>query len=346
MKSPTLQELPPPPNGKTGWPWTEAGPQPEMDMSAVDWPKITIVTPSYNQGQFLEETLRSVLLQGYPNLEYFVIDGGSTDESAAIIKKYALWIDYWVSEKDRGQTHAINKGYERATGDVINWLNSDDTYPPGSLLKVGQVFATHPNLAMCFGDSVAIDADSVYLRTKKMNKFRRESLLLQHQMSQPSVFLSMDVVRELGLLDESLHYVMDGAYFLRVWYSYSDERILYWPEAFSNTRIWEEAKTSSGVSKITSEWREMLDGFFATYGDAFADSEGMKRKAVASSYRRQAYLQVLAGQKWQAQMSAFRAAAVYPGLGARIRYFGRLSFAIWLGRSRMRRLSGILAGGG
>ena len=95
------------------------------------WPRISIVTPSFNQGQFIEETIRSILLQGYPNLEYIIIDGGSTDESVEIIKKYEPWLTYWVSEKDRGQAHAINKGLERCTGEILAYINSDDYYYPG-----------------------------------------------------------------------------------------------------------------------------------------------------------------------------------------------------------------------
>lgn len=123
-----LFDLPAPPPGRTGWPWTETAP-----ATRADWPRVTIVTPSYNQAEFLEETLRSVLLQGYPNLEYIVIDGGSTDGSRAILEKYSPWLDYWVSEPDRGQSDAINKGLARATGEWVNWLNSDDCLLPGAL---------------------------------------------------------------------------------------------------------------------------------------------------------------------------------------------------------------------
>jgi glycosyltransferase involved in cell wall biosynthesis len=103
-------------------------------------PKISIITPSYNQGHFIEETITSVLDQGYPNLEYIIMDGGSKDNTVEVIKKYEKHITYWVSERDKGQSDAINKGFARATGDVINWLNSDDYYAKGTLQKVGEVF--------------------------------------------------------------------------------------------------------------------------------------------------------------------------------------------------------------
>jgi glycosyltransferase involved in cell wall biosynthesis len=131
MRCPTLTELPPPPPGKTGWPWTEESPQlPDTMPDGRPWPRISIVTPSYNQGQFIEETIRSVLLQGYPNLEYIIIDGASSDDSREIIEKYASWIAFWTSEPDDGPSHAIAKGFSRATGGTFSWLNSDDVLLP------------------------------------------------------------------------------------------------------------------------------------------------------------------------------------------------------------------------
>ena len=116
MRCSTLAELPPPPPGKTGWPWTEESPRlADMMHDGQPWPRVSIVTPSYNQAEYIEETIRPVLLQGYPDLEYIVIDGGSTDGSVEIIRTYAPWLTYWVSEPDRGQTYAINKGWMRAT---------------------------------------------------------------------------------------------------------------------------------------------------------------------------------------------------------------------------------------
>lgn len=132
--------LPPAPAGRRGWPWTEASrPLSPTLPDGSPWPRMSIVTPSYNQGEYLEETIRSVLLQGYPALEYLIIDGGSTDGSREIIEKYSPWLTYWVSEPDRGQYHAINKGFARASGGIMAWLNSDDKYVANALGVVAEV---------------------------------------------------------------------------------------------------------------------------------------------------------------------------------------------------------------
>lgn len=137
------RELPPPPAGRSGWPWTDTR-APELPIPAERLPRITIVTPSYNQGRYLEETIRSVLAQGYPNLEYIVIDGDSEDDSREIIRRYEPWLAHWVSEPDDGQAAAINKGFARSTGEVHGYLNSDDVYRPGALIRVARGFRPEP----------------------------------------------------------------------------------------------------------------------------------------------------------------------------------------------------------
>lgn len=123
-----------------------------INLKAVSTiPRITIITPSYNQGAYIEDTILSVLNQDYPNLEYIIIDGGSNDQTIDIIKKYSDRISYWVSEKDRGQSHAINKGFERATGEIINWINSDDQLMPDTLHKLAAAFTADPELMMLHG---------------------------------------------------------------------------------------------------------------------------------------------------------------------------------------------------
>lgn len=127
MICPRLAELPSPPSGKTGWPWTEESHRMADNASeGQPWPRISVITPSFNQGEFIEETIRSILLQGYPELEYFILDGGSTDGSVEIIKKYSCWLSYWVSEPDDGQSDAINRGLRMGTGSFATWINSDD----------------------------------------------------------------------------------------------------------------------------------------------------------------------------------------------------------------------------
>lgn len=165
-----------------------------------NYPKITVITPSYNQGDYLERTIQSVINQGYPNLEYMVIDGGSTDNSVDIIKQYADQIDWWVSEKDEGQTHAINKGLQLATGDIIAYLNSDDTYIDQSLFCVAKHF-TQSNIKWLVGQCDQIDPDDNTigaLQHRMPENFasylRRDSGLIP----QPSSFWAKDTFKNLG----------------------------------------------------------------------------------------------------------------------------------------------------
>lgn len=144
MTAVSLTDLPPAPPGRSGWPWTEAGQVSTHPAGSRRWPRISIVTPSFNQGEFLEETIRSVLLQGYPNLEYVIIDGGSTDGSREIIENYAPWLSYWISEPDRGQYDGLNKGFARTSGEIMAWLNSDDKYAPNAFTAIGEIFSQLP----------------------------------------------------------------------------------------------------------------------------------------------------------------------------------------------------------
>jgi glycosyltransferase involved in cell wall biosynthesis len=168
---PNLQDLPPPPPDKQGWPWTVATvPLPLQQSNGTDWPRISIVTPSYNQGEFIEETIRSVLLQGYPNLEYIIIDGGSTDTTLAMIKKYQPYIAHWVSEPDRGQSHALNKGFQQATGDFVGWQNSDDFYAIDALATLAHTYQQDPDIDILYGSTKYVDRDSNFLNFYPVEK--------------------------------------------------------------------------------------------------------------------------------------------------------------------------------
>jgi len=240
-----LDQLPAPPQNKKGWPWTVESPlMPASIMqNGEPWPKISIVTPSFNQGQFIEETIRSVLLQNYPNLEYVIIDGGSTDNSVEIIKKYEPWLTYWVSEKDRGQSHAINKGFERCTGDIFNWLCSDDIFLQEALKQV----ATEIELAKpCWlagrgyfidekPNSVkkAIDKNEINLNTFLFWKTRH--------IPQPSIFWNSKLYNGSFKINEDLHYCMD----IDLWFNfYKKSTPIISDYFFSRLRHHSNAKTT------------------------------------------------------------------------------------------------------
>lgn len=248
MRCPTLNELPPPPPGRTGWPWTEESPQlPDTMPNGRPWPRVSIVTPSYNQAQFIEETIRSVLLQGYPDLEYIIIDGGSTDGSVEIIRKYAPWLAYWVSEPDRGQSHAINKGFAQATGEIVAWLNSDDVYRPAVLREVAIQFAIHTECGLIYADSCFIDENSQVTKSIETAQYDLESLVLSHvYLPQQSTFVRARVLTEVGLLDEDLHYAMDFDLWLRVITAYPYCRA---------SGVWSGYRLAAGTKTVAQSYR-------------------------------------------------------------------------------------------
>ena len=210
-----LNDLPPPPLGKTGWPWIEQSRAlPDVMPDGNPWPKISIVTPCYNHRNFLEETIRSVLLQGYPDLEYIIIDGGSTDGSVEIIKKYEPWLAYWVSEKDRGQAHAINKGFARASGEIIAWLNSDDMYVMDSLVKVADIF-TNEKHDFIYGRPLCLYPQGEY-QLGKLNMPDPKLNFLKCWIHQPSAFWKREVWEKAGPLDESFYICMDHDFWIKV----------------------------------------------------------------------------------------------------------------------------------
>jgi glycosyltransferase involved in cell wall biosynthesis len=178
--------------------------------------KISIITPSFNQAQFIEDTILSVLNQNYPNLEYIIIDGGSKDHSIDIIKKYEDKLHYWISEKDNGQADAVNKGLKIATGEIIGWLNSDDTYLPNALLKIAETFNKYPNYEVIFGNQVLTDPSGKYLRVKHELPYNFHRLIYHMFQSQPATFFKRNIIQKIGLLNTALFYTLDYEYFLRI----------------------------------------------------------------------------------------------------------------------------------
>jgi glycosyltransferase involved in cell wall biosynthesis len=222
----------------------------------MDAPPVTIVTPSYNQGRFFRATVESVLSQDYPNLEYLIMDGGSTDETPSIAAEYASRLTF-ISAPDRGQTHAINKGFRRARGTVLAWVNSDDILLPGAITKAVAGLQATPPAPAVYGEGYRIDQDDRRLgrfpHTEPFNLWKLVFVL--DYVLQQSVFLRRSAVEEIGYLDESLHYTMDWDLLIRLGKRWP---LHYIPEFLGAIREYPEAKSFAGGAQRVREIRDLL----------------------------------------------------------------------------------------
>jgi glycosyltransferase involved in cell wall biosynthesis len=243
---------------------------------------ITVVTPSYNQGKFIQRTLDSVLSQDYPILEYLVFDGGSSDETLDILKSYSDNVK-WISEKDRGQAHAINKGLEAAKGDVIGWLNSDDIYYPGAVKKVMAYFEENPAVDLVYGEANHIDEidgiiEKYYTEPWDLERFKDVCFI-----SQPAAFFRRRVVEKLGLLDVNLHFCLDYEYWLRI--ALSGGKINFLPDFLAGSRLYQTTKTLGQPVRFHQEINDMLykklgyvpEAWIFNYAHAVLDAAGVPR---------------------------------------------------------------------
>lgn len=258
-------------------------PLPPGIVGRTCWPKISIITPSYNQGRYLEETINSVLDQDYPNLEYLIFDGGSTDNSVDIIRKYESHVSYWESIPDKGQAHALNKGLRRVTGDIVGWLNSDDIYLPGALFTVATEFLSHDinflyGACLIFNESQS-NRDNVRFPQRRITDY----LPAFDYIDQPSSFWSRAIMDEIGLLDEDMHYAFDWDFFIRIYEKYS----LYCSDAvLSGYRIHATHKTGTGGQKRIKEILAIVDRYASPdWLDAYHDAMLLHDKCNATSKR-------------------------------------------------------------
>lgn len=246
---------------RQGWPCSECGPSAVRPPQAGLWPRISIVTPSFNQGDFIEETIRSVLLQGYPNLQYIVIDGGSTDQSVEVIKKYRDRLDYWASEQDRGQSHAINKGLARCTGEIFNWINSDDVLMPGALWAVARAWMDNPGHIIS-GSTEFFDENGTFkvmpARAQSLRHFVRFWEGGELGWAQQSTFLPLCALRDIGGVDESLKFCMD--YNMMVRLLREGTEVIYVDEVLARFRFHETSKTVGSTVDFRLERIPMLSG--------------------------------------------------------------------------------------
>lgn len=223
--------------------------------------KLSIITPSYQQGPFIERTIKSVLDQNYANLEYLIFDGGSRDETVSILKKYEKQLT-WVSEKDNGQAHAVNKGIIASTGDIIGWLNSDDIYYPTAFSKVMDCFEKNPNIDILYGNASHIGLDDIAFEEYPTEPWDYSRLIQTCFICQPSVFFRKRVFEKFGLLREDLNYCMDYEYWLRI--GRAGLIMHYLPEKLAGSRLYQDNKTLGARQKVHYEINDM---FYDAYGE-------------------------------------------------------------------------------
>jgi GT2 family glycosyltransferase len=271
-------------------------------------PLVSIVTPSYNQAAYLEQTITSVLEQDYPRLEYFVIDGASTDGSLKIIKKYAGRLAFWVSEKDSGQAEAINKGLMRAKGEIIAWLNSDDYYLPGAISAAVKTFQNNRDVVLVYGDMLAVDENGDTTNLLKYNPLTLEDLLCFQIIGQPAVFFRREALEEAGDLDTTYHCFLDHHLWLRIALL---GRILHVDQTWSAARYHAQAKNIANPLEFSREAFRILDWVETQPGLAEAAAV-VERRARASAFRVDARYQLDGGQAWQSLVSWGRALFIHP----------------------------------
>ena len=262
------------------------------------YPRISIVTPSFNQGRFLEETILSVLNQNYPNLEYFVMDGGSTDNSVEIIQKYAPRLTYWESKPDKGQSHAINKGFKMATGELVAWLNSDDLFNPGALFEVAEIWESDQSFGLIHGISEIVDEQGNSTEKERGSPldFVESLLTSNNPVAQPSTYISRLALEDVGYLDERLHMSMDWDLWLRISKKYP---VYFLPKSLSKSRYWSQTKTTTQVEKSGQDHVAIIRKLDR---HGLIESE-LIQKALASAYGKKAALEFIKNKKILCKLS-------------------------------------------
>lgn len=258
-------------------------------------PKISIVTPSYNQGQFLEKTILSIINQNYPNLEYIIMDGGSTDNSVEIIKKYQAHLTYWQSAPDNGPASAINNGFKKATGEIFAYLNSDDKYYPGTLAAIAQYFAANPEIGLVYGDIMFIDSNGKTKRHLGSKRFRPTQLSLKmmaagyNTIPQQATFWHQEIYRQVGGFNEENTTSWDGEFF-------TDAAILghqfkYIPKLLAKFRIHTASITGSG--RLQAQYQKDYQRYMQKFAQAGINLSFWQKKNYGIIYRLKRILGVL-----------------------------------------------------
>jgi glycosyltransferase involved in cell wall biosynthesis len=297
-------------------------------------PLVSIVTPSYNQARFLEATFRSVLEQDYPRIEYLVVDGASTDGSVDIIRRYADRLAWWVSEKDTGQSEAINKGFRRAQGEFVGWLNSDDIYLPGAISAAMTAFQSHPEAGLIYGDALAIDVDGKPFNVMRARQYTLADLMAFQIISQPAAFMRRSVLESVGYLNPDYHLLMDNL----LWMCMAQKApILYVPQTWAAARYHDQAKNRTRGAAYGREARLLVDDLKSR--SEFSDLIRPEEKRIQAGVERfDAFYLTDAGQPWQALRSYWKAFCLHSGTALRDWKHVLLAILLLLGFQKVRNL--------
>ena len=286
---------------------------------------VSVVTPSYNQGRFIEQTIHSVLAQRVPGtLEYFVMDGGSRDETVEILKRYTGRLE-WVSEKDGGQADAVNKGLTRAKGEIIGWLNSDDIYYPCAIAAACDFFDSHPEVDLVYGNANHIDEQDGIIEPYPTEDWNFERLLQQCYLCQPAVFFRRRVVDRFGPLDARLRYCMDYEYWLRL--AAGGARFARMEQVLAGSRLYAGTKTLGARVQVHREMNDMLrmrvrqvpDRWLFNYAHAVLDAKGVPRSDRVRFPLRVSWLTLLAALRWNRRISRPMAGTLTAWTGGALR---------------------------
>jgi hypothetical protein len=268
---------------------------------------VSIITPSFNQASYLEQTILSVLNQDHPRIEYIVVDGASTDNSVDIIKKYENKLAYWVSEKDNGQADAINKGFARATGEIIAWLNSDDYYLAGAVSSAEKIFEANPDVALVYGNMLAVDEHGKTFNTFNYKQLTLEDLLCFQIIGQPAVFMRRSALENLKL-DTTLHFLLDHYLWIQI---AQRGKILHVDQTWAAARYHAEAKNRAKAAEFGREAFRILENA-AQDEDLAPILAKVSRRARASAHRVDARYLLDGGQPAAALSAWMRALMIHP----------------------------------
>lgn len=270
---------------------------------------VSVVTPSFNQARYLEDTIRSVLGQDYADLEYILVDGGSSDGSVDIIRKYADKLAWWVSEKDSGQAEAINKGLFRARGEIVAWLNSDDTYLPGAISAAVRAFEENPDVVLVYGNMLAVDENNETINILRYDQLNLQDLLCFQIIGQPAVFFRRNALEKAGYLDASYHFLLDHHLWLRI---ALQGRILHVDQTWAAARYHAEAKNRARAAEFGREAFRILDWAHQTQPKLDSVLAKISSRARASAQRVDARYLLDGGQPWPALKAWMRALLIHP----------------------------------